>query len=284
MIDLDAAIEKLEADLATLRRARSLLTDEPPPARRLSPLSRAIDRALVEPAAAAPSSHAGRSRAAVAATYAALVPFAGGLEPKMYRAIKMRGAGKLRREIASTMKITTQQVDKLLSTGRLKAERARQAGGAPAPAASSGDAGDDPEPEPEPAPLSFPDQILVDNLRTAYPPPAPTVAAPTSGVNELVELRLEKLRQRQGGPPPVYEVGSIVVVSLDERAEVFARVVENLDNGMTRVWLVDRRGKDRGRRAHNVVAGEILRLASKRETSRGTTRYELDETAEAATA
>jgi len=287
-MDLDAAIEKLEADLATLRRARDLLTGGEPAAltRRLKAdpaIPRLTDEHLF---ALPPAPKPGRDRASVTALYAALAPFAGTLEPKACRAIKMRGAGKMPIEIAAAMKLETTAVDKLLSNGRYKLERARQGGGAPAPAASAGDDGDDPEP----APLDFPDQILVDHLRAAYPPaaeePRPRFVQPPEvpGVNEIVERRLEKIRQRAGGPLAIFEVGKIVVIAKDEADETFARIVANLDNGMTQVWLVDRAGKDRGRKAHMLAPGEVLRLASERRTARGTTRYELHDLPAAAIA
>jgi len=259
---IDQVIQKLEADLAALRTAREVLGRAAPPTYITGAEYRAKhapDEPTPARAAAAPAAF-GRDRAGTTAKYAALVPHADRLEPKTCRAVKLRGGGTMPAEIAKQMKITVKEVQNMLQRGawQLPYIAGRQASAAPSPRAPA-DTDDEPEP------------VVVEEDRDDVPAILKT-AAP--GVNELLELRLEKIRGAAPSVrPPWATVGAIVVGRKDDQDECLFRVLAHLPNEMTRVERCNRSTKKIGRRSFLLVPGELVRLADARKTNRGLVSY-----------
>lgn len=226
-MNLDDAIEKLEADLAALKRAREVLlgVDSGPVASRPTP--------------AVPSEKPGRDRASITAAYAALVPRAASLDPKTCRAIKLRAEGKMPAAIAAAMKLKVAEVNSMLLAGRRRLEAGRAAPAKPARASTDDD-------ESEPAGASS--TPIVEALDLERP-----------GPNELVEEALERIRGEPEPPPAFAKEGAIVVVKVDEKGEALARVLEVAASGLVRVRRIDRYGDPIGKRTWMLVAGELLR-------------------------
>jgi hypothetical protein len=267
--DIDAAIARLEADLETLRRAKALLVGV---ARHFAPVKVGREQLPPELLRAQPAPvQGGRDRASVTAIYADLARDAGKLDPKICRAIKLRGEGKTQSEIATTMRLEVKQIGNMLQVGRKKIERARQSGGAPAKAAAGGD---DQVDDPEPASGQDWEQVQPATTdRTGHFGPVTRIGERIApGPRELLEARLEIVRAAPAALQ--FEAGRIVVIQIEDKGEQLALLRENKPGGLRIIRRVGPRGREIGKRDRVAVAGEVLRYATEREIVRG---FALDE-------
>jgi hypothetical protein len=108
------------------------------------------------------------------------------------------------------------------------------------------------------------------------PPAAPLRVLeerPRSGPVELLEERLELIRNAPTRAKIAVEPGAVVVIQRGDGGEALARVLELLPKDMTLVRRIARDGKPLGRRTWVLAPGEVLRRATAGRAPRGGERW-----------